>query len=92
MIHNQTMGFCCIPELAIVVGVAPAAILNAVNVVIIVHHLMQQCCGNLFDGTGQGSGSNVDLVGAADLGHPGVLSQGEVAVCLGGGLDGDGGS
>ena len=89
---NQATGNGGIPESAVVVGVAPAAILNPVDMVVIVNHLMQQRCGDLLDGTGQGSGSDVDFVGAADLGNPSVLPEGEVAVCLGGGLDGDGGS
>ena len=89
---NQATGFGCIPELAVVVGVAPAAILNPVDMVVVVYHLMQQSGGDLLDGAGQGSGSDVDFVGAAELGDPSVLPEGEVAVCLGGGLDGDGGS
>ena len=89
---NQATGFGGIPELAVVVGVAPAAILNPVDMVVVVNHLMQQRCGDLLNGAGQGSGSDVDFVGAAKFGHPSVLPEGEVAVCLGGGLDGDGGS
>ena len=40
VIDNQTMSFGSIPELAVVVGVASAAILNAIHMIVVVHHLM----------------------------------------------------
>ena len=89
---NQATGFSGVPEAAVVVGVAPAAILNPLHMVVVVNHLVEQGGGYLFDGTGQGSSSDVDLVGSAQLGHPGIFPEGEVTVGLGGGLDGDGGS
>ena len=92
VIDNQAMGEGCISELAVVVGVASAAILNTIHIIVVVNHLMQEGCGNLFDGAGQRSCSDVDFVSAADLGNPGVLSQREVSVSLWRGLDGDGGS
>ena len=42
VIDNQTMSFGSIPELAVVVGIASAAILNTIHMVVVVHHLMQQ--------------------------------------------------
>ena len=92
MIDNQTMSQGCISEFAVVVCVASAAILNALHIIVVVNHLMQEGCGNLFDGAGEGSCSNVDFVSAADLGNPGVLSQREVSIGFWRGLDGDGGS
>ena len=45
MIHDQTVCGGCIPELAVVVGVTTAAILNALHMVVVVNHLMQEGCG-----------------------------------------------
>ena len=90
MIHDQTMCGSRIPEFAVVIGVASGAILDTVNMVVIVNHFMQKGCGNLFDGTRQGSGSNVDLMCTAQLRYPGIFPQGEMPVGFGGGLDGDG--
>ena len=53
---------------------------------------MQKGGGNLFNGSGQRSRSDVDLMGAAQRGNPGVLPQGKVTVGFWRGLDGDGGS
>ena len=92
VIDNQTMGEGCIPELAIVVGIASAAILNAMNMVVVVNHLMKEGRCHFLNGSREGSCSDVDFVSAADLGNPCVLSQGKVAVSLGSGLNGDGGS
>ena len=44
---------------------------------------MQQCGADLFNGTGQCTGSNVDLMGGTFLADPGVIPQGEVAVGTG---------
>ena len=81
-----------VPELTVVVGVTATAILNAIHMVVVVNHFVKKGCSNLFDGSGQCSGADVDLVRSAQLGNPGVFSQGEVAVGFGGRLDGDGGS
>ena len=90
MIDNQTMSQGCISELAVVVGVASAAILNALHIIVVVNHFVQQRGSNLFDGSGQCSGADVDFVRAADLGDPSVFPQREVTVGFRGGLDGDG--
>ena len=90
VIDNQTMSQGCISELAVVVGVASAAILNALHIIVVVNHLVQEGGCDLFDGAGERSCSDVDFVSAADLGNPGVLSQREVSVGFWRGLDGDG--
>ena len=92
VIDNQTVGFRCRLKLAVVIGVASAAILNPVNVVPVVNHLMQKGGGNLLNGSGQRSRSDVDFVGAAQRGNPGVLPQREMTIGFWRGLDGDGGS
>ena len=92
VIHDQTVSFGGIPKLAVVVGVASAAILNPIHMVVIVNHFVQKGCCHFFNGAGQCSGADVDLVRAAQLGNPGVFSQGEMTVGFWRGLDGDGGS
>ena len=92
VIHDQTVSFGGIPKLAVVVGVASAAILNPIHMVVIVNHFVQKGCCHFFNGAGQCSGADVDFVSTADLGNPGVLSQREVSIGFWRGLDGDGGS
>ena len=42
VINNQTMSQSCISELAIVVGVASAAILNTLHIIVVVNHLVKE--------------------------------------------------
>ena len=92
MIHDQTVCGGGSPELAVVVGVTTAAILNALHMVVVVNHLMKESRNHFLDGSGESTGSNVDFVGSSQLGNPGVFSQREVSVSLGSGLNCDGGS
>ena len=89
--HDQTMFYGTVPESAVVVSTSTGTILDTIDIAVVVHHLMQQCGADFFNGTGQGTGSNVDLVGGALLADPGVIPQGEMAVGLRSGLDGNGG-
>ena len=86
------MGFCAVPEFAVMVGAASGAILHSVHIIVVVNHFVQQSGSNPFDGAGERSGADVDFVRAADLGDPSVFPQREVTVGFRGGLDGDGGS
>ena len=88
--HAQAARFCGFLEPLIVVGVAPAAILYPMLIVVIVHHLMQQSGGNFLDGARQCARADIDFMCAAQFGNPCILPEGKVAICLGGGLDGDG--
>ena len=92
VIHNQAMGMSGVPELPIVVGIASAAVLNTLHIVVVVNHLVKKGGCHFLNGAGEGSCSDVDFVSTANLGNPGVLSQGEVTVGFWRGLDGDGGS
>ena len=65
MIDNQASRLSCVPKLAVVVGITAAAILDALHMVVVVNHFMQQCGGNLFDGSCQCSGADVDFMCAA---------------------------
>ena len=91
MIHNQAMGFCAVTETAVMVCSASGAVLDAQDIIVVVHHLVKQRGADFLDGTGQGTGSNVDLVGSPLLTDPGVIPKGEVAIGFGCGLNGDGG-
>ena len=45
VLDDQTVSLGRIAELAVVVGVASAAILNALHIIVVVNHLMQEGCG-----------------------------------------------
>ena len=92
VIHDQTVSFRTVPEFPVVVGAAPATVLNAANVVVIMYHLMEQRGAHFFDGARQCSCANIDFMGAAQLGYPGIFPKGEMAIGFRGGLDGDSGS
>ena len=89
MLHYQAVSFGGGFEAAIVVGVAPTAILYAVLVVVVMYHFVKQGRGHFLDGPGQCPGSYVDFVGAAQLGNPCIFPQGEMAVGTRRGLNGD---
>ena len=89
VLHYQAVGFGGGFEAAIMVGVAPAAILHAVLVVVVVNHFVKQGRGHVLDRPGQCPGSYVNFVGAAQLGNPGIFPQGEMAVGAGRGLNGN---
>lgn len=91
MIHNQTMCFCAVTETAIVVSTSTGTVLDSQNIIVVVHHLMQQCGADFFNGAGKGTCSDVDFMGGTLLADPGIIPQGEVAIGSGRGLDGDGG-
>ena len=87
--YDQAVILCAVSESAIVVCASSGAVLDSQEVIMVVHHLMQQCGTDFLNGTGKCTGANVDLVGCALLADPGVLTKSEVAVSLGSGLDGD---
>ena len=89
VLHQQPVGFGGGFEAAIVVGVAPTAILYAVLVVVIMYHFVKQGRGYVLDRAGQRPGPYIDFVGAAQLGNPGIFPQGKMSVGAGRGLNGD---
>ena len=82
MIYDQTMSHNAVPESAVVVSTATGAVLDAQNIIMVVHHLMQQCGTNLFDGTGQGTGTKINLMKSAFLGNPCIFPKGEMPIGL----------
>ena len=83
MLHYQAVGFGGGFEAAIVVGIAPTAILYAVLVVVIMYHFVKQGRGHVLNRSGQRPRPYIDFVGAAQLGNPGIFPQGEMAVGAG---------
>ena len=79
-------------EALVVIGVASACVLDAVDVAVIMHHLMQQRCTDVFDRSCKRTGSDVDFVAAASDGYPSIVSHREVPIRSWGGLNSDGGS
>ena len=91
MIHDKSMSFGAVPEFPVVIRPASGTVLDAQNVIVVVYHFVEQGGGDFLNGTGQGTGSDVDFVKSSPLGDPGVVPEGKVAIGLGCGLDGDGG-
>lgn len=89
MFHKETMCDGAVPESSVVVCPSSAAILNAINVIVVMYHLMQQCGADVFNGSCQGSGAQINFVGRAVLADPGIISEREMPIGLGCGLDGD---
>ena len=83
MIDDQASRLSCVPKLAVMVGITAAAILDALHVIVVVNHFMQQRGGHFFDGARQSAGTDVDFMGRAQFGNPCVFPQREMAVCLG---------
>jgi hypothetical protein len=67
VINDQTSTFGGILEALVVVGVPSAAILHSLLIVEIMHHFMQQCGGNLLNGSCQCACADVDFMGCAKL-------------------------
>lgn len=91
MIHDKAMSFGAVPELSVVICPASGAVLDTQNVIVVVYHFVEQGGGDFLNGTGQGTGSDVDFVESAPLGDPCIVPEGEMAIGLRCGLDGDGG-
>ena len=87
VVYDQAMGFCAVPEFAVMVGAASGAILHSVHIIVVVNHFVQECGTDLFDGTGKGTGSNIYFVGRALLADPGVIPEGEMPITFWSALD-----
>ena len=74
----------------VVVGVAATAILNAVHVVVIVNHFVEQGRAHILNGSCKCSCANVDFMRATQLGNPRIIIQGEMPIGSWRGLNGDG--
>ena len=79
-------------EAFVVVGIASARVLDAVDMAVVMHHLVEQRCADVFDWPCERTGSDVDFIAAASDGYPSVISHREVTICSRCRLDSNGGS
>lgn len=78
-----------LPKPLIVVGAAPAAILDMEHGIIVhMGHLMEHGCNGVLNRAVKGSRPDVDFPASMSLDIPGVIG-GVMAVCAGSALDGD---
>ena len=92
MLYDQSMGFRFSLKPFVVIGSPSGSVLDAMHIAVQVDHFMEQCSADILNGSCQGPSAYVDLMGTAIGRNPGIFSQGEMAVCSGSALDGDGGS
>ena len=90
MRDNQSACFGGFLESSVVVGIAATAILNTVNVIVIVYHLVEKRCDHIFDGARERSCADVDFMTAANLGNPRIIVECEVTIGTRRALNGDG--
>lgn len=92
MAYRQAMTLGNLLEAFVVVGIASACVLDAVDMAIVMHHLVKQRRTDIFNGSCERSSSNVDFIAAAGDRNPSIVSHGEVPIRSWGGLNSDGGS
>ena len=73
-VNTQAVGFCDMLESYVVIGAAPATILDVMQETEIVDHLMEQCGTGFLYRSGNCSSSNIDFMGSAQCRNPGILS------------------
>ena len=62
VVNNQATRFGCCLESLVVVGTTAAAILNAVDVIVVVNHFMQQGSAHKFYISTESTGSDIDFM------------------------------
>lgn len=77
-------------EALVVVGIASARVLDAVDMAVVMHHFVQQRRTDIFDRPCERTGSDVDFIAAASDGYPSVISHREVTICSRRRLNSDG--
>ena len=77
-------------ESLIMIGIASGAILDPVDVIIVMHHFMQQRCTYTFNRSCKRPCSDVDFMRAPVLGNPSIIPQAEMSVGFWSALNGDG--
>ena len=73
MLNYQSSALCFFLEVFVMVRIAAAAILNAHDVIVIVHHFVKQGSADLFDRARKRSCSYVDFVAAANSRNPCII-------------------
>lgn len=77
-------------EAFVVVGIASAGVLDAIDMAVVMHHLVKQRRTDIFNGSCERSSSDVYFIAASRDRYPSVISHREVPVSPWRGLDGDG--
>ena len=90
MTDCQTMALGNLLEALVVIGISSARVLDAVDMAIVMHHLVKQRRTDIFDRPCERTGSDVDFIAAAGDGYPSIISHREVPICSRGGLNSDG--
>lgn len=92
MLHNQPSSFTGFLKAFVVIGVSPAGVLDIMDEVIVMDHLMAERSADTLNGPSQRPGRDVNLMAAARHRKPGVRSEGKMPIGFRAALDGDGGS
>ena len=90
MAYRQAMTLGNLLEAFVVVGIASARVLDAVDMAVVMHHLVEQRCTDIFNGSCERSSSDVDFIAASRDRYPSVISHREVSICSWRGLNSDG--
>ena len=83
MAYYQTVALCNLFESLVVVGVASARVLDAVDMAVVMDHLVQERGADVFDRTGKRPCSDVDFVAVAGNRYPSIVTHGKVTVGAG---------
>ena len=65
--YNQTMSFGRFLKVFVVIGVAAAAILNPIFIVVVVYHFVKKGSSYIFNWPCKRSSSDIDFVGSAEF-------------------------
>lgn len=90
MAHCQTMALGNLLEAFVVVGIASAGVLDAIDMAVVMHHLVKQRRTDIFNGSCERSSSDVYFIAASRDRYPSVISHREVSICSWRGLNSDG--
>ena len=90
MAYYQTVALRNLLEALIVVGIASARVLDAIDMAVVMNHFVQERSADVLDGPCQCSCADVYLVAIPCNGYPSVIPCGEMPVGAGCGLNCDG--
>ena len=65
VVNEKSTVFCNFLESLVVVGAVSAGVFDLMEVAVVVNHFVKQSRADMFDGSGKGSGSDIDFVGSS---------------------------
>ena len=83
MVYYQTVALGNLFESLIVVGVASARVLDAIDMAVVMNHFVQERSADVLDGPCLCSCADVDFVAVAGNRYPSIIPHGEVTVGAG---------